>query len=175
MFLNREWFESLPPYLQSLFRDEIHPFPVEQEPGCPSYRMRLIVHLLPGSDLDESLETLLPPWLTEGIQIQYEQPPGAGFGSPIDGHTFATIQETVAEQRPGIVSGPYFLSYFANDSRFFREVGVDCYGFSPFVAVSMDSLSMTGPNERLALPAFIEGVELYGMLVARLVDQPVAP
>ena len=172
LFRKREWFEGLPPYLQSLFRDEIHPFPIAGEEGSSDFRMRLIVHLLPGSDLDEALEILLPDWLTAGLEIQYEQPPGAGFGSPIDGQDFLQIQKTLADWRPGVVTGPYFLSYFANDSRFFRETGANCYGFSPFVAITMDSMSMTGPDERLALPAFLEGVELYERLVGELVELP---
>ena len=44
------------------------------------------------------------------------------------------------------------------------------YGFSPFLLMNTDTLQVDRANERFAVPAFADGVELYKKVVRRLVS-----
>jgi len=74
----------------------------------------------------------------------------------------------VEELHPEFHHGPLLVPWSATDARFFRAAGVTSYGFSPFLLLTSDSHKITGPNERMILPAFVEGVDLYAELVRRL-------
>jgi acetylornithine deacetylase/succinyl-diaminopimelate desuccinylase-like protein len=160
-------FQKLPPYLKSLFRNEAISFPVQKDPGG-GWRMLIKFHLLPGVELDDVREKLLPPWMTWGLTLVLDEAPSARHGSPLDHPVFQAVQKTLAERYPGAPSGPWFLSWTATDSRFFRAAGVPSYGFSPFLIMSTDTLQVDQANERFALPAFVEGVDVYRDLLRRL-------
>jgi acetylornithine deacetylase/succinyl-diaminopimelate desuccinylase-like protein len=79
----------------------------------------------------------------------------------------AAIAE-IERHHPGAVAGPMFLAWTATDARFFRRAGIPAYGFSPFLIMNTDTLQVDAPNERMALPGFVDGVELYLDVVRRL-------
>ena len=162
-------FRKLPDYVRSLFRAEAVPFPVTEEPGG-GFEMVIKIHLLPGQQLDEVLDRLLPAWITWGLSRTIDEPPTAQHGSPVDHPVFAEIQETLEERYPEAPRGPWFLPWTATDSRFFRTAGVPSYGFSPFLIMNTDTLQVDKANERFALPGFVEGVGLYKDVVKKLVQ-----
>jgi hypothetical protein len=45
---------------------------------------------------------------------------------------------------------------------------VPAYGYSPFPLVVTDTMNVGAPDERLQLPAFVEGVRLYREVVAHI-------
>lgn len=162
-------FRKLPPYIRSMFRNEAVPFPVEEAKGG-GYQMVIKFQLLPGEDLKTAREKLVPGWMTLGLATQIDEPPSASGGSPLDHPVFREIEETLADQYPDAPVGPYFLAWTATDARFFRTQGVPVYGFSPFLIMNTDTLAVDKANERFAVPAFVDGVELYAKLVRRLVS-----
>ncbi len=170
---DRRAFEFLPPYLRSLFRDESHPFPLVADENSGGYSLKVFVHLLPGSSTEDSLRRLLPDWVTHGLSLSIEEPAAARHGSPTDHPAFAAVVESIDELHGPVEQGPYFLSYYANDGRFWRSRGIPYYGFSPFAIFASDTLSVGHPNERISLPEFLEGVFLYRRTVSRLLGLPV--
>jgi acetylornithine deacetylase/succinyl-diaminopimelate desuccinylase-like protein len=162
-------FRKLPPYVRSMFRNEAVPFKVEEARGG-GYQMVIKLQLLPGEDLGAVREKLVPSWMTFGMTTLLDEPPSARGGSPLDHPVFQAIEETLDDEYPGVPAGPYFLAWTATDARFFRTLGVPVYGFSPFLIMSTDTQQVDKANERFALPAFVDGVELYGKLVRRLVS-----
>ncbi len=162
-------YDSLPPYLKAMTRDEIAAFPVEEDPEG-GYVMRLILHLLPDSRLEDALADLVPGGLaTFAHAFDVPHPPAAL--SATDHPVFQTIHEFMAETLPGVEHGPLFLPWVATDARFFRAQGIPSYGYSPFWILSSDTIKMKGRNERMAAPAFVEGVDRYQALVRRLVAE----
>jgi acetylornithine deacetylase/succinyl-diaminopimelate desuccinylase-like protein len=157
----------LPPYLQAMIRDEVVPFPIEADPGG-GYRMRVILHMLPDTPLEEAWDELLAGRL-EGFSYTVDVTHGASPPSPLDHEVFRTIDRYMAERLPEVPHGPLFVPWSATDSRFFRAAGIPSYGYSPFLILSMNAIKMKGANERIAAPAFVDGVELYAGLVERLV------
>jgi acetylornithine deacetylase/succinyl-diaminopimelate desuccinylase-like protein len=115
-------------------------------------------------------EKLVPSWLTFGMTTLLDEPPSARGGSPLDHPVFQAVEATIRDEYPRAPVGPYFLAWTATDARFFRTLGVPVYGFSPFLVMNTDTLSVDQPNERFALPGFVDGVALYGKLVRRLVS-----
>jgi acetylornithine deacetylase/succinyl-diaminopimelate desuccinylase-like protein len=161
-------FRELPNYVKSLFRNEAVPFAVEPAPGG-GWQMLVKLHLLPGVETAAVRDELLPPWMLHGLSVTVDEPPTARQGSPLDHPVFQTALAAVKERHPKAPAGPWFLPWTATDSRFFRAAGVPSYGFSPFLIMNTDTLQVDQANERFALPAFADGVSLYGDLVRRLV------
>lgn len=162
-------FEGLPTYLQGLFRDEIHPFSVIESPEGSGYQMRITLALLEDTEIEEAIHRLLPSWMTAGLELNTIVEPSATGGSDPDHEVLRIIDQALKNRFGVIQSGPYFQGRSATDARFFRASGIPAYGFTPFLALTTDTLSIGGPNEGIALPAFIEGVALYKELVSLLV------
>lgn len=162
-------FDSLPHYVQSMFREELFTLPVEEDPEG-GYRLRFFLYLFPDSDLKEVRQRLMPDWAVHGASLAIDEPLGTGKGSPLDHPAFETMVETVDEYYPGTRVGPHFLAWSATDSRFFREAGIPSYGFSPFPIFATDTFRHDSANERLGLPGYVMGTEIYRDLVNRLVN-----
>lgn len=161
-------FRRLPNFLQAMLRDEVALFPVREAPGG-GWQLLLKLHLLPGSDAAAALAELVPRWRTWGLRVQLDDPGGADHGSPLDHPVPRAVEEAVRAAYPRAAAGPLFLPRTATDARFFRAAGVPSYGFSPFPTPVTDTLIVGGGNERISLPAYVEGVALYRRLVERLV------
>lgn len=159
--------DFLPQHLKALLRNEIVAFPVVEDPGA-GYRMLVVLHLLPDADFEEAWAELLPDDLF-GFAISVDVPHGPSRFSSTDHEVFRTIEEVMAEFHPEVEHGPLIISFSATDARFFRAAGIPAFGFAPFWILSAESNKMKGTNERLPLPSFVEGVELYQALVERLV------
>ncbi len=165
-----ELFDGLPDLLKALFRNEAHPFFVEAAPGG-GYRLRIVLHVLPGLDADAVAAELLPARMLEGVEVRIDDVRGAAHGSSLDHPAYLRLIDSL-RRRTGVEPdriGPYLLARYANDARFFRRHGIAAYGFTPFRFLSVDSMTVAGPNEKIALPAFVEGVALYRQVVQDLV------
>lgn len=160
---------ELSTFMQSLFRNELVVF--EPRPAAGGgWEAPAIFHLLPGFELASVWNELSPASLTAGAEMAFHQPEGASHGSPTDNPDFQALLAATREAYPDAVVGPYFLSWSATDSRFFRAAGIPSYGFSPFVLVASDTFSMDLANERMGLPGFVAGVRLYTEVLRRLVS-----
>ncbi len=161
---------KLPPFLRSLFRDEVMPLRLTEEPDG-SFRLPLAVHLLPGSELEEVVAELLPPWRTFGVGVS---PPftrtGEAAASPVDHPAFLAAQRALRGAFPEAPIGPYYLPWGSTDSRYFRAAGVPSFGVSPFLIGVTDTFRVGKADERLQLPGFVRGIPIYQRLVADLVE-----
>ena len=162
-------FRKLPPYVQSMFRNEVVPFRIQQN-ADGTWELVIKFHLLPGVELADVKDELLPPWMLHGLTTTVREIPTARHGSPADHPILEVIKDEVETRHPGATAGPMFLSWTATDSRFFRQAGIPSYGFSPFLILTTDTLQVDAANERMALPGFVEGVHLYSDVLRRLVD-----
>lgn len=161
-------FLALPPYMQSLFRDEVVAFPVEEAEGG-GYRMEVKLHLLPGTDIEEAERRLLPEGVFHGMQVIREKLPPRHRASPLDHPLYQAATEVLRQERPDVVVGPVFLPWTLSDSRFFRAAGIPSYGFSPFTFTSLETYRVSSPHERISLLGYAEGVRLYKELLSRVV------
>ena len=158
---------TLPGYLQAMIRNELVAWPAEPAPGG-GWQMRLLFHLLPSADYETQRRRLLPAWMTGGVEIQEIRTPPPATVSPIDHPAMRAIQEEIEDKYGRVPSGPLFLSWTATDSRFLRPLGIPSYGFTPFLILSPETMRMHRPNEKIALPGFADGVDIYAGVVERL-------
>jgi acetylornithine deacetylase/succinyl-diaminopimelate desuccinylase-like protein len=168
---HRAAFDRLTPFMEALFRDEVAPFLVEASPSG-GYELKVVAHLLPGEALEPLLEGALPEWKRFGVTWTVDPVLGTDAVSPVDSADFRSLVASVSRAVPSVSVGPYFLPWAATDSRFFRELGVPSYGFSPFPLTVTETLQMGKPNERMQLPAYVRGVELYRDAVGALAEAP---
>lgn len=164
-------FQRAPLYLRSLFLNELVAFPIEELEGG-TFRMRLALHLLPGADFESVLAERLPSWMTHGLEVKFAKPLGAASGSSTDSRIFRALRKELLERFPGTPVGPHFLGWTATDARFFREAGIPTYGYSPFLIFNTESYRADQVNERINLPGFIDGVELYVDTIHGLANRP---
>jgi acetylornithine deacetylase/succinyl-diaminopimelate desuccinylase-like protein len=165
-----QWgIDYIPYYLRALFRNEIHLFPIEGSAAEGGYRLPILLHLLPGEELDDQLlERMLPSGYTHGVRLDVQPSRDSAEGSPLNHPVPVEIDRLLERRYDTTAVGPYVLTAYANDGGFFRAAGVPAYGFNPFLSLSSDAGSTMGPSERLTLGAFLDGVDLYRELVARL-------
>jgi acetylornithine deacetylase/succinyl-diaminopimelate desuccinylase-like protein len=161
-------FRQMPAYVRSMLRNEAVPFAVEADPQGGFHEL-IMLHLLPGLRAADVFDQLLPPWLLNGIPVSIEEVPGSPQPSSTQHPVFREIVSTIKTDYPDFGAGPFFLPWTATDARFFRAAGVPSYGFSPFLIMSTDTYQVDQRNERLGLPGFIQGVDLYRKLLRRLV------
>lgn len=165
---DREAFDRLPRYLKALFRNELHSFGVRPAADSGGWELPVKIHLLPGVELDEIRGELIPPWLFWRTESVVEVAPSALHGSPVDHPVLDVIAELLARHYPGAPVGPLVLPWTATDSRFFRAHGIPSYGFTPFPILTTDVLRVGRHGERIDLPGYVEGVDVYRELVQRL-------
>lgn len=164
---DRHAFDRLTPFLQSLFRNQLEPFGVVADPEG-GYRLDVWLHLLPGEDLATVAAELLPAWKTAGLAVSPLELVGEGLASPLDHGDYLGLEAAVRARFPQAPVGPFFLIQAMTDAQRFRSAGVRAYGFSPFPVVVHDTVQIARPNERMQLPAFRAGVELYREAVRSL-------
>jgi acetylornithine deacetylase/succinyl-diaminopimelate desuccinylase-like protein len=70
--------------------------------------------------------------------------------SPLDNELYQAIERVAQQKDPGCMVTPFLITG-ATDSRFFREIGVPCYDFSPFRLRQEDLKLVHGHNERISI------------------------
>lgn len=162
-------FDRLSRFMKALFRNEVAAGrPVADPEG--GWRLDLVLHLLPGEDPDAAFDRLVPPWLLAGLDRTPVALAGSGPASEIDHPDFRAIVRRTGEAHPGVPVGPFFLLQAMTDARLLRGAGVRTYGYSPFPSSVTDTLQAGLANERMQLPAYLSGVELYRSVVRELVE-----
>ena len=160
-------FASMPWYLQSMLRNSLTWY--EPRPaGEGGWEMRVILQLLPGADPARELDALIPRWMRAGVSLGPLRPAPAALLSPAEHPVMAAIAAELQAAHPRVPSGPFFLPATSTDSRFVREHGIPSFGFSPFLILTTDTVHVDNPNERIALPGFSGGVDLYTLLLDRI-------
>jgi acetylornithine deacetylase/succinyl-diaminopimelate desuccinylase-like protein len=162
-------FAELTPFMKSLYRDEVYPFQVRAAPGG-GFVMKVFLHLLPASDAADVARRLVPEALTWGTLRSPLVELGAEAESPTSHPVFARLESLTRAHFPRAPVGPYFLPWAATDARYFRGAGIPTYGYSPFPLVVTDTMNIGAPDERMQLPAYLEGVRLYREVVAHIVS-----
>lgn len=161
-------FERLTPFMKSLFRNEaVGLAPRRAEGG--GWEMDVWLHLMPGADFEQATRALLPESIYAGLAhtpLTLASPPGV---SPLDHPVYTTVAAVVAERFPDVAVGPYFLPWAMTDSRRFRALGIPAYGHNPFPVIVFDTVQIGKPNERMQLPAYLEGIELFRETIRRIV------
>lgn len=127
---------------------------------------RLDVRLLPGQEPDKFIDFIRELLGDDEIIIE-KLLSFPGNVSDTGNEDFNTLQAVLHESFPGSLTPLYLLSGIS-DSRFFREKGVNAYGFCP-VVIPMQHLAMVhGTDEKILVDDLVKGSEIYTDIVRRL-------
>jgi acetylornithine deacetylase/succinyl-diaminopimelate desuccinylase-like protein len=87
--------------------------------------------------------------------------------SPAGTDLFKAITGTISAEDPSARFITTVLAGFT-DSHFFRQMGIVCYGFSPFLIPAPDFSGVHGNNERIPVEQIGKGTKLLYAIVERL-------
>ncbi|MBI4863165.1 MAG: M20/M25/M40 family metallo-hydrolase [Candidatus Riflebacteria bacterium] len=125
--------------------------------------------LLPGTDvrgfLDRLRSTIADP--TVKIEMELGAEGDKVLASPVDSPFFEALRAAAARRHPGAPVIPVVLTS-TTDSFYFRPLGVDCYGFEPYVLSDHEYHLSHGTNERIRLSEVGFGIDLMVEIVERL-------
>ncbi len=134
----------------------------------PSRAEALIdVRLLPDTDAEDFLaeiERTLGPDVT--VTVLLSAPETAS--SPTDSEVYRCLESFLGRRAPVV---PTFIAG-VTDARYFRERSIPAYGFSPFLLDGADMRGIHGPNEKISIRAFDEGVRTTVDLVRTCATAP---
>lgn len=88
--------------------------------------------------------------------------------SPADSELVKAVADVVSRCHPGaLITHPVLTGF--TDSHFYRDLGVNSYGFSPFIAPAAElGGGYHGNDERIGKKAFVEGVKFFYDVIEKL-------
>lgn len=126
--------------------------------------------LLPGEKPADFLATLATLIGDEAVQIEPLLSFPASASEP-DSPFVATVRQVMTSEFPGIPVIPSVVPGFT-DSHYFRELGIESYGFAPFVLSEGEDKTVHGINERISLENLRNGVRRLVTLLRALPSNP---
>lgn len=130
----------------------------------PRATAEIDTRLVPGESLDRWINEIRGVIQDDSIKIE----PILAFGanaSPLDTSLVRSIRHISKKRFPeSVITHPVLTGF--TDSHYFRELGIHCYGFSPFVASPRElGEGFHGNDERIGVRPFLDGVKfLYEVI-----------
>ena len=140
--------------------------PYAYPPGAREFRSYTIISVPPGMDPTAFLDPILKDAEGAGVTLVHSFSSGPTAASPYP-TPFTELLKRVTEARyPGIPFGPVptFAGY--TTSMPFRQRGFPTYGYSSIPMNITDESRRHGLDERIFLRDYLNGVALYGEIVA---------
>ncbi len=124
--------------------------------------------LVPGEKLGDWINELKNVIRDEGIKIETILAFEAN-ASPVETDLVTAVKRISSKRYPGAVITYPVLAGFT-DSHYFRKLGVNCYGFSPFVAGQRDlGGGFHGNDEKIGKQPYMDGVRYFFEIVDSMV------
>ena len=128
------------------------------------------VRLLPGEKPADFLATLATLIGDEAVQIEPILSFPASASEP-DSPFVATLRQVMASEFPGSPVIPSVVPGFT-DSHYFRDLGIESYGFAPFVLSEGEEKTVHGIDERISVENLRNGVRRLVTLLRALPSNP---
>jgi acetylornithine deacetylase/succinyl-diaminopimelate desuccinylase-like protein len=123
--------------------------------------------VLAGDDPVEILEWVTRAVADEQVEVRFVREPKLPNLSPPDTELYKALGDALARRAPGVVVAPEILVAFT-DSWVFRDMGLQAYGWSPFVLDEQEWSRMHGNDERISLENLEQGARAYTELLIQI-------
>ncbi len=133
---------------------------------APVATAELDCRLLPGEKPDDFVAEIKRVIDDPDIQVETLLAFGA-TDSPLDTVLYRAITDVIRREDHSAEFVPTVLAGFT-DSHFFRDLGIVCYGFSPFLIPSDAFSGVHGNDENIPVEAFRDGTRLLYRIVRHL-------
>jgi acetylornithine deacetylase/succinyl-diaminopimelate desuccinylase-like protein len=156
---NRFFVEIPEPY-QALMRDMYYTGEIRRASGGQGYETSVVATLLPGRSARRRWGEM-QSWASKHrvtLHLQRLTPDSTPVARR--GRAWETLQTVFAlDPLEDADVGPYVLTGSYTNSSYLRPRGIRAYGVSPFALNILDAATVHSRNERIYLPAFVDGVE----------------
>ena len=125
--------------------------------------------LLPDQDPEKFLELIRTVINDPQIKVEVVMTFSAAAsrtGTPL----YQALTRGIKQYYPGALILPGVSAGFT-DSHFFRDLGIDSYGFAPFLAASEEAGGVHGNNERISITNLKQGVRMLVDIINNVVYQ----
>lgn len=133
-----------------------------------SARANLNIRVHPSDSIDTVVE-YVRSLVDEKIQVkavEFDQTEPSKVACT-DCNPFRVIVKTIEKLYPDIVITP-FLFVAASDSRHYRKISKNSYGFTPFVMVKSEMAKFHGFDERIPIKDYIDLIQYYSTLIQNM-------
>ncbi len=158
------------PYNAALLRNTIQPTVVQIGSKTnvidPIAVAELDCRLLPGQRPQDFVAEIKRVINDPSIQVETVLA-FAATESPLETELYRAISDTILAEDRKAQFVPTVLAGFT-DSHFFRDLGITCYGFSPFLIPGEDASGVHGNNERISAETVRKGTRLHYKIVHAL-------
>ena len=151
---------EIPEVYQALMRDMYYWSPVKREAGGRTFSTDVVATLLPGRSVKGRLEEMQAWAAACRVRLHLRFLTPDSVPTPRKGRAWETLHTVFALdplERADV--GPYVLSGSYTNLSYLRLRGIRSFGVSPFGLNIMDAVTIHSKNERIYLPAYIEGIE----------------
>jgi acetylornithine deacetylase/succinyl-diaminopimelate desuccinylase-like protein len=116
--------------------------------------------MLAGDDPLEIREWVARAVNDEHVEVAFAREPKIPNLSPPDTELYKALADALARRAPGVVVAPEILVAFT-DNWVFRRMGLQGYGWSPFILDGGEWRRVHGNDERISLENLEQGVRAY--------------
>lgn len=135
--------------------------------------MDLVATLLPGRSTRARWEELGRWAAPLGVRLTLRHLTPDSFPAERRGRAWETLHTVLAlDPDEDADVGPYVLTGSYTNLAYLRARGIRGYGVSPFAVNLLDAVTIHSKNERIRLPAYLEGVERTKRVVREYALQP---
>ncbi len=152
--------EGIPEVYRSLFRDMYYWGEPKRAATGGGLSMDLVATLLPGRSVRARWEEMERWAAPLGVRLTLRHLTPDSVPAERRGRAWETLQTVLAlDPDEDADVGPYVLTGSYTNLSYLRARGIRCYGVSPFAVNLLDAVTIHSKNERIRLPAYLEGVE----------------
>ena len=123
--------------------------------------------LLAGDDPAEIRQWVTRVVNDDHVRVEFAREPKVPNLSPPDTEMYKALADTLGRRAPGVVVAPEILVAFT-DSWVFRRMGLQAYGWSPFILDEEEWRRVHGNDERISLDNIRDGARAYTELLLRV-------
>jgi acetylornithine deacetylase/succinyl-diaminopimelate desuccinylase-like protein len=154
-----QFLVEMPEVYRALMRDMYYWTDVKPAAGGRGVTTDVVATLLPGRSTKGRWEEMLA-WAARyrvRLRLRFMTPDSAP--APRKGRAWDTLHTVLAlDPVEDADVGPYVLTGSYTNLSYLRIRGIRAYGVSPFAVNIMDAVTIHSKNERIYLPAFVDGV-----------------
>jgi acetylornithine deacetylase/succinyl-diaminopimelate desuccinylase-like protein len=130
----------------------------------PAAEAEIDCRMLAGDDPNEIREWVARAVADEHVEVEISREAKVPNLSPPDTELYKALADSLARRAPGVVVAPEILVAFT-DSWVFRRMGLQAYGWSPFVLDEEEWRRVHGNDERISLENVAAGARAYTELL----------
>jgi carboxypeptidase PM20D1 len=123
--------------------------------------------MLAGDDPAEIRDWVTRAVNDEHVRVEFAREPKVPNLSPPDTEMYKALADTLGRRAPGVVVAPEILVAFT-DSWVFRRMGLQAYGWSPFILDEEEWRRVHGNDERISLDNVRDGARAYTELLLQI-------